>query len=156
MSITIRSATPEDGRLLAGWAQAMARETEDKILPDAAIVPGIANGIANPALARYFIAELNGTPAGTLMLTEEWSDWRNGMWWWIQSVYVAPEYRRRGIYRALYAHVQAMAEADGRVCGIRLYVEDGNHIAQQTYAQLGMQDAHYRIYEHLITKQGTE
>ena len=116
-------------------------------MPDAEVLPGIARGIAVPVLARYFVAEQDGVPAGTLMFTFEWSDWRNGLWWWIQSVYVPPEFRRRGVYRALYAHVRALAEADAGVCGIRLYVENDNRIARSTYEALGMQDAHYRIYE---------
>lgn len=147
MTLQIRPARAEDAALLAYWAQAMALETENKVLPDAEVLPGIARGIADTALARYFVAEQDGVPAGTLMFTFEWSDWRNGLWWWIQSVYVPPEFRRRGIYRALYAHVRALAEADAGVCGIRLYVENDNRIARSTYEALGMQDAHYRIYE---------
>ena len=147
MTLHIRPARIEDAGLLARWAQAMALETENKILPDADVRPGIARGIADPSLARYFVAERDGLPAGTLMLTFEWSDWRNGLWWWIQSVYVPPEFRRQGIYRALHAHVRAMAEADAGVCGIRLYVEKDNRNARRTYEALGMRDAHYRIYE---------
>lgn len=147
MTLQIRPARAEDAGLLARWAQAMALETENKILPDAEVLPGIARGIAEPSLARYFVAELDGVPAGTLMFTYEWSDWRNGLWWWIQSVYVPQEFRRRGIYRALYAHVRALADADAGVCGLRLYVEKDNHAARSTYEALGMQDAHYRIYE---------
>lgn len=147
MTLQIRPARAEDAGLLARWAQAMALETENKILPDAEVLPGIARGIAEPSLARYFVAELDGVPAGTLMFTYEWSDWRNGLWWWIQSVYVPQEFRRRGIYRALYAHVRALADADAGVCGLRLYVEKDNHAARSTYEALGMQDTHYRIYE---------
>lgn len=147
MSLLIRPARAEDAGLLARWAQAMALETENKILPDAEVLPGIARGIAEPSLARYFMAEQDGVPVGTLMFTFEWSDWRNGLWWWIQSVYVPQEFRRRGIYRAMYAHVRALADADAGVCGIRLYVEKDNHAARSTYEALGMQDAHYRIYE---------
>ena len=147
MSMHIRDAVAADAPLLARWAQAMAFETEGKRLPDAGILPGVARGIAEPGLARYFVAEIAGKPVGTLMLTTEWSDWRNGLWWWIQSVYVAPEARRRGVYRALYAHVRALAEANPGVCGLRLYVEKENLAAQRTYAALGMRDAHYLIYE---------
>jgi ribosomal protein S18 acetylase RimI-like enzyme len=154
MTLQIRSARAEDATLLARWAQAMALETENKILPDAEVLPGIARGIAEPALARYFVAEQDGVPVGTLMFTFEWSDWRNGLWWWIQSVYVPAEFRRRGVYRALYAHVRALADADAGVCGIRLYVEKDNHAARSTYATLGMQDAHYRIYEQDIRPTG--
>ena len=154
MTLHIRPARAEDADLLARWAQAMALETENKILPDADVRPGIARGIADPTLARYFVAERDGVPAGTLMFTFEWSDWRNGLWWWIQSVYVPPEFRRQGIYRALYAHVRALAQADAGVCGIRLYVEKDNRNARSTYEALGMQDAHYRIYEQDIRPPG--
>ena len=147
MTLQIRPARAEDAALLAYWAQAMALETENKVLPDAEVLPGIARGIAEPVLARYFVAEQDGVPAGNLMFNFECIDWRNGLWWWIQSVYVPPEFRRRGVYRALYAHVRALAEADAGVCGIRLYVENDNRIARSTYEALGMQDAHYRIYE---------
>ena len=154
MTLHIRPARAEDADLLARWAQAMALGTENKILPDAEVRPGIARGIADPTLARYFVAERDGVPAGTLMFTFEWSDWRNGLWWWIQSVYVPPEFRRQGIYRALYAHVRALAQADAGVCGIRLYVEKDNRSARSTYEALGMQDAHYRIYEQDIRPPG--
>ena len=147
MAISIRSAELNDADCLVAWAQAMALETEQKILPDTHIVPGIAAGLANPHLARYLVAEIDGVPAGTLMLTSEWSDWRNGFWLWIQSVYVAPEHRRKGFYRALYAYVKELAKQDASICGIRLYVEKENHNAQQTYQSLGMIDAHYLIYE---------
>ena len=91
--------------------------------------------------------ETVGMPVGTLMLTSEWSDWRNGDWWWIQSVYVAPEHRRRGVYAALYRHVEALARATPGVVGLRLYVEKDNASAQRTYAALGMVDAGYAMYE---------
>ncbi|MBP7370877.1 MAG: GNAT family N-acetyltransferase [Arenimonas sp.] len=152
MNICIRAATLEDASRLVAWAQAMAFETENKILHETHIKPGICTGLANPQLARYFVAEIDGAPAGTLMLTSEWSDWRNGLWLWIQSVYVLPEHRRKGIYRALYAHVQAMAKQDTNICGVRLYVEKANRTAQQTYQALGMHDAHYLIYEQAASE----
>lgn len=152
MSIPIRPAFLADALLLADWAKAMAFETERKILADDDISPGVRRAIEQVGLARYFIAELDGRPAGCLMLTYEWSDWRNGLWWWIQSVYVKPECRRQGVYRALYAHVQALAENDGDVQGIRLYVEKENQTAQQTYLSLGMHDSHYRVFEQTTRK----
>jgi GNAT superfamily N-acetyltransferase len=91
--------------------------------------------------------ETIGSAVGTLMFTREWSDWRNGDWWWIQSVYVAPEHRRQGVYRALYRHVEQLARATPDVIGLRLYVERDNQRAQQTYTALGMVDAGYRIFE---------
>ena len=152
MSIPIRPAFLADAPLLADWAKAMAFETERKILADDDISPGVRRAIEQVGLARYFIAELDGRPAGCLMLTYEWSDWRNGLWWWIQSVYVKPECRRQGVYRALYAHVHALAENDGDVQGIRLYVEKENQTAQQTYLSLGMHDSHYRVFEQTTRK----
>jgi len=158
-SLRIRDADPEDTALLAQWAQAMAWETERKRLDPDTVRAGIAAGLADPAKARYFIAmhdadvagrETIGVPVGTLMLTTEWSDWRNGDWWWIQSVYVPPEQRRRGVFAALYRHVEQRARDAPGVVGLRLYVEQHNAAAQRTYAMLGMRDAGYAIYEQLF------
>jgi len=152
----IRSAEAADCDLLARWAQAMALETEHKHLDPGTVHAGVAAGIADPAKARYFIAmhdaalagrETIGVAVGTLMVTHEWSDWRNGDWWWIQSVYVAPEQRRRGVFAALYRHVEELARATPGVIGLRLYVERDNAAAQRSYAALGMDDAGYRIFE---------
>lgn len=148
--IIIRDAHRDDLETLARWAEAMALETESKTLAAAIVRAGIAAGIDDPAKARYLVAELDGSAVGTLMLTTEWSDWRCGWWWWIQSVYVAPEGRRRGVYSALYRHVEAQAKAATGVCGIRLYVENDNARAQATYAALGMDDAHYRVFERAL------
>lgn len=142
--------------MLAQWAAALALETEAKVLAPDTILEGVRAGVADAAKARYFIAvgtvvagggETLATPVGTLMLTREWSDWRNGDWWWIQSVYVDPAYRRRGVLSALYRHVEQRAQETERVIGLRLYVERDNAVAQQTYAALGMSDAGYLIYE---------
>lgn len=152
----IRPAIPADAPLLAQWAQAMAWETEHKRLDAGTVLAGVAAGIADPARARYFLAmqdapvaghETLGVAVGTLMLTSEWSDWRNGDWWWIQSVYVPGDHRRRGVFAALYRHVEAQARATPGVVGLRLYVERGNAAAQRTYAALGMRDAGYDILE---------
>ena len=152
----IRPALPADAPLLAQWAQAMAWETEHKRLDADTVLAGVAAGIADPARARYFLAmqdapvaghETLGVAVGTLMLTSEWSDWRNGDWWWIQSVYVPEDHRRRGVFAALYRHVEAQARATPGVVGLRLYVERGNAAAQRSYAALGMRDAGYDILE---------
>lgn len=152
----IRPAEADDGDLLARWASAMAVETEHKNLDPDIVRAGVAAGIADPQRARYVIAmrdasvaggETIGMPVGTLMLTTEWSDWRNGDWWWIQSVYVPPEHRRQGVFAALYAHVRQLALQTPGVVGLRLYVERDNAAAQATYAGLGMVDAGYRIFE---------
>lgn len=146
-TLTIRPARADEAPLLASWAQAMAWETEHKRLDPDTVAHGIAGVFERPGRGRYFMAERGGEPAGTLMLTYEWSDWRNGDWWWIQSVYVAPAHRRQGVYAALYAHVKHLAEASPQVCGLRLYVEHHNAAAQRTYESLGMADAGYRMYE---------
>ena len=151
-AISIRPARQEDVSLMARWAEAMALETEDKPLDSATVARGIRRAFEDANKGRYFIAESAGRPVGTLMLTWEWSDWRDGWWWWIQSVFVDNEFRRRGVYRALYAHVLALAEADPEVRGIRLYVERENVNARRTYEFLGMKDAGYAMYEQVLPK----
>jgi GNAT superfamily N-acetyltransferase len=146
-AIRIRPATADDVSLMARWAEAMAFETENKHLDTATVTRGLDAAIADPARARYFMADVGGEPVGTLMFTLEWSDWRNAWWWWIQSVYVVPEHRRRGVYRALYGYVLTLAKSDGGVCGLRLYVERENVRAMRTYEFLGMKDSGYRLYE---------
>lgn len=155
-TLRIRNAHANDRDLLAQWASAMAWETEHKRLDPATIEAGIEAAIADPAKARYFIAmsevalagrETIATAAGTLMLTREWSDWRNGDWWWIQSVYVPAEHRRQGVFAALYRHVEQLARQTPGVVGLRLYVERDNADAQRTYQAMGMVDAGYAIFE---------
>lgn len=154
--LRIRDAVPADRDLIAEWMIAMAWETEHKRLDPPTVHAGVEAGLADEAKARYFIAmreadvagqETIAVPAGTLMFTHEWSDWRNGDWWWIQSVYVAPEHRRQGVYNALHSHVAALARATPRVVGLRLYVERENMSAQQTYRSLDMDDSGYLLYE---------
>ena len=145
--IEVRQAIMQDATLLASWAQAMAMETEHKHLDGDTVLKGVQAGIADPKRARYFIAMSGESPAGTLMLTTEWSDWRNADWWWIQSVYVHPDFRRMGVFQAMYRHVEKMAKENPGVCGLRLYVEHENKNAQLTYEKLGMVDAGYRMME---------
>jgi GNAT superfamily N-acetyltransferase len=156
MTLRIRDAHAADRDLLAQWAIAMALETEHKRLDPATVAAGVAAGLDDSAKARYFVAMREATlagretvalPVGTLMLTREWSDWRNGDWWWIQSVYVPPEQRRQGVFAALFREVEQRAQATAGVVGLRLYVERDNAAAQRTYAALGMDDAGYRIFE---------
>ena len=145
--LSIRAATAADVETLASFAIAMALETENKHLDRATVTRGIERVLAEPARGRYLVAERGGKVAGTLMLTYEWSDWRCADWWWIQSVFVAEDARRQGVFAALYRHL--LAEIDGRrdVCGLRLYVETENHRAQATYEGLGMSRSHYHQYE---------
>ena len=145
MDLQVRAATADDLDLMARWAQAMAIETEDKALDADIVTRGIAAGLADPGRARYYVASVDDEAAGTLMLTTEWSDWRNGWWWWIQSVYVDPGHRRQGVFAALYRHVREQALDVPDVLGLRLYVEQDNEAARRTYGALGMRDAGYRL-----------
>jgi ribosomal protein S18 acetylase RimI-like enzyme len=149
--ITIRRATIDDVATLVQFNQAMARETEGKELADDILRPGVEGLLARPEYGFYVVAEPNDGPrdaVGSLMITYEWSDWRNGLFWWIQSVYVTPEWRRRGVYTALYDDAKQRAAAEN-VCGFRLYVEKENLAAQQTYERLGMSETHYLMFESL-------
>lgn len=143
----IREAWMEDLDALVGFQQAMASETEDKGLDPARLRRGVQYLIGHPADGFYLVAERSGAAVGSLMVTYEWSDWRSGRFWWIQSVYVAADARRLGVYSALHAAIRERAKADPESCGIRLYVEQDNVIAQQTYRALGMTETHYRLYE---------
>ncbi len=149
IDINIRRAAPADAAFIAESNAALALESEGRTLDDAQLRPGVAAILADESLGFYLIAEINGQPAGQLMITYEWSDWRNGTFWWIQSVYVRPQHRRRGVYRALHRHAAAAAQATGSVCGLRLYVEQDNTTAQQVYAQMGMTQTRYYMYEYL-------
>lgn len=147
MAIRIRDARPADAATIVAFNSALAQETEGKTLDRRLIEPGVQALLADPAKGRYFIAERDGRVVGQTMVTYEWSDWRNGTFWWIQSVYVPPAERRSGVFRALHAHILALAQADPTVCGIRLYVEHHNAHAQRTYLALGMVDSGYALLE---------
>jgi ribosomal protein S18 acetylase RimI-like enzyme len=147
MSLAIRRAGPADAAVVAEFNRLLALESEGKTLDAAVLAAGVAAGLADPNRSTYFLAEEDGTAVGQIMYTTEWSDWRNGWFWWIQSVYVRPEARRRGVFRALYEHVYQAARADGQVIGLRLYVARNNHTAQETYRRLGMEATDYLLFE---------
>ena len=147
MSFLIRPARPADAPFIVDANCRMALETEDLALDRPTVELGVAAVLQDSTKGLYFLAEENGRPVGQLMVTFEWSDWRNGNLWWLQSVYVAPEFRRQGVFTALYRHLRALAEQSG-AAGVRLYVEENNAIAQQTYRRLGMDMTHYRVMEH--------
>ena len=149
-AIRVRPARSQDREILVEFNAAMARETEDKALDPAVLAAGVNAVLAEPQRGFYLVAECDGAIAGCLMITFEWSDWRNGDWWWLQSVYIAPEFRRSGVFRALYAQVERQAAAAPHVIGVRLYVERDNTHAQHTYAALGMHETHYRMYEKTL------
>ena len=146
-TIHVRPAQHGDHAALVEFNAAMALETEDKVLDPGILDAGVAAVLTEPRRGFYLVAECDGAIAGCLMITFEWSDWRNGDWWWLQSVYIAVPYRRRGVFRALYAEVERLAAAAAHVVGVRLYVERDNTRAQHTYAALGMHETKYRMYE---------
>ena len=142
----IRSATPDDVATIAEFNAAMALESEDVVLDIATLTAGVAAALADRSKAFYLLAEADGHPIGQLMVTYEWSDWRNGWIWWLQSVYVRPEYRRAGAFRRLYQRLRALADAQGNVHGLRLYVMRDNAGAKRTYESVGMAHAQYDMY----------
>lgn len=154
MSLSIRQAAIDDRDRIVLFNQAMAKETEGRMLDRGTLNRGVEALLADPARGRYFVAEDEenapdeGEIVGQLAVTTEWSDWRNGDIWWIQNVYVARSHRRRGIYGQLHRHVRAMARESG-VIGLRLYVERDNEAAQSTYLALGMSPSSYVMYEEL-------
>ena len=133
----------------AAFNAAMAFETEGKELIADVIGAGVRKLIETPSLGFYLVAEHEGRVVACLMITNEWSDWRNGLFWWIQSVYVDAAFRRQGVYRRMYEEVRSLAKADAGVCGFRLYVEKENEVAHATYASLGMKETDYFMYEEL-------
>ena len=143
---TIRPATAADLDHLVAWNAAMAAETEHKTLDPAVLRKGVQAVLDEPCRGFYLVAERDGQAVGSLLVTYEWSDWRNGDFYWIQSVYVAPAARRSGVFRTLYAAVEQRAREAGAV-GMRLYVELENHRAQATYEGLGMHRCAYHMYE---------
>ena len=147
--IKIRNAQIEDAGLLAEFNRNMAMETEHIDLIPEVILCGVNAVLENPARGFYVVAEVDGQLVASLMVTTEWSDWRNGQFWWIQSVYVVEQWRRQGLYRMLYEYVKQAANEDQNVCGFRLYVEKDNLIAQRTYDSVGMTETPYKIYEEL-------
>ena len=147
--IALRPATPADVDTLADFNLRMAAETEHKTLDLDVLTPGVAAIVADPTKGHYTVAAIDGDVVGCLLITHEWSDWRNGDIWWIQSVYVVPEQRGRGVFRSLYTHVEQTARAAGAV-GLRLYVERDNTVAQTTYQKLGMRETEYKLMETLF------
>lgn len=166
MSLSIRRGALSDAETLARFNEAMADETEDKPLDADTVRAGVRAVLEHPERGFYLIAQIADSPAkrrksadsqepedkiaGALLITKEWSDWRCGFFWWIQSVYVRPEWRRQGVYRRLYEHVKALASEEPNVCGLRLYVERENHVARRTYSTLGMKETSYRMYEAML------
>jgi GNAT superfamily N-acetyltransferase len=148
--VRIRLGDLVDGAVIAQFNAAMAEETEGQALDPEVAAAGVEGLMGRPDRGFYVVAEHGDEVVASLMVTSEWSDWRAANFWWIQSVYVRPAYRRRGIYRRLYAWVRELAREEPRVCGLRLYVVRQNEIAQRTYAALGMRETAYRLWEDLL------
>lgn len=146
-NVTIRLGTIRDLPDVVAANAALAAESEGRELSRALLEPGVRAALADPARGQYYVAEIDGAFAGQTLITREWSDWRNGWFWWIQSVYVMPAYRRLGVFRALHNHIREAARAAGDVCGLRLYVEQENTRARSTYATLGMKATGYLLFE---------
>jgi GNAT superfamily N-acetyltransferase len=143
----IRKARPTDIDVIANFNSRLAWETEKLRLNSITVSRGVRSLLKDAAKGTYFVAEQDGVIVGQLLITYEWSDWRNGNFWWIQSVYVAAAFRQGGVFRALFSHLEKLARSRRDVCGLRLYVEKNNHQAHRAYGRLGMKHAHYEIYE---------
>jgi GNAT superfamily N-acetyltransferase len=145
----IRIADANDVGSLVEFNQAMAYETEGKTLDSSVLGSGVRAVFDDARRGFYVVCESEDRIIGGLMITYEWSDWRNGWFWWIQSVYVLPEFRGQGVYKRLYGFVRDAASKRGDVCGFRLYVEKENVVAQTSYENLGMERTYYLMYEQL-------
>jgi GNAT superfamily N-acetyltransferase len=148
MSLLIREAVRDDRDRIVLFNRAMARETEGRELDQRVVTKGVEKLLADPKKGRYFVAETEGELVGQVAVTTEWSDWRNGYVWWLQSVYVSKRYRREGVYRRLHLQVQETAREQGAI-GLRLYVERDNGPAQATYRSLGMRESQYLMFEEM-------
>jgi len=148
MPIIIREADREDAARIVLFNLAMARETEGRELDRKVLTKGVERLLNDPARGRYFVAVKGDEVVGQVMITTEWSDWRNGLVWWLQSVYVSKRHRREGVYRMLHDHVRETALTE-KVLGIRLYVERDNLSAQETYRAMGMLASQYLMYEEM-------
>ena len=147
IKITIREATREDTESIVRFQEGMALETEGKVLDESLLRNGITAIFDSTQKGFYLVAEVGSVVVGSLLITYEWSDWRNATFWWIQSVFVDANWRRKGVYRSMYDYVVNVAKSRKDICGIRLYVERTNTIAQETYKDLGMTHSHYDLYE---------
>ena len=147
IKITIREATREDTESIVRFQEGMALETEGKVLDESLLRDGITAIFDSTQKGFYIVAEVSSVVVGSLLITYEWSDWRNATFWWIQSVFIDANWRRKGVYRSMYDYVVNVAKSRKDICGIRLYVERTNTIAQETYKDLGMTHSHYDLYE---------
>ena len=151
--VRIRTAEPEDVEAIAELNVAMAWETERLNLSQSTLIQGVQSVLDHPDRGFYVVAESEGLVVGCLLITFEWSDWRCGQFWYIQSLYIRPLFRRRGVFRQLHEFVKAQAMNQPEVCGLRLYVEKSNRAAQHAYERIGMQAKAYKMYEQMLPEQ---
>ena len=147
MKMNIRTANNGDLHVIVEFNALMAKETEHKELNHETLQKGVDSVLKDSTKGIYYIAEIDDIIAGQLLITYEWSDWRNSNFWWIQSVYVRKEYRNMGVFTALFKHIELLAKRNPTVCGIRLYVEKTNDRAKSTYEKIGLRHAAYDMYE---------
>jgi GNAT superfamily N-acetyltransferase len=150
MPFTVRLAAPKDAPAIIEFNRRLARETENLVLDAKVLEPGVAAILADSTRGRYYVADDQGDVIGQIMITYEWSDWRNGWIWWLQSVYVRADRRKGGVFRSIYEYIEDHARKQGNVVGIRLYVERDNRAAQSTYCKLGFEEIHFYLLQKLI------
>ena len=150
---SVRMAEEKDIDTLVEFNVSLAWETEQKKLSSPVVSKGVQTLLNNPRHGFYIVAETPNETVGCLMVTFEWSDWRNGVFWWIQSVYVKPEFRQQGILAKLYKFLKEKASRESNLCGFRLYVERSNHTAQNAYGRVGMKEIPFKVYEELFEKE---
>lgn len=156
MNLDIRDAELSDQSVIAEFNLRLAEETEDHQLNPSIINSGVAAVLKDSSKGRYWIATIDRQAVGQMLVTYEWSDWRDGVFWWIGSVYVRAEHRRKGVFKSLYQHVETLAKEDQNACGLRLYFEENNSRAKQTYLSLGMKKPGYLVMESIFEKNSFE
>jgi GNAT superfamily N-acetyltransferase len=147
MELKIRKAVASDAPVIAAFNLLLAEESEGRRLDEATAQAGVVGMLQDPSKGLYYLAEAEGAIVGQVMITYEWSDWRNGTIWWIQSVYVKPEFRRAGVFRTLFNYLRTLAQARKDVCSLRLYVHTENTPAHESYIRLGMSLTQYEVFE---------
>ena len=150
--IEIRQAAASDVETIAHYNIALCRETEGRELDPITVNHGVRRFVTEAKRGRYFVAVIDGQVVGQAAHTFEWSDWRNGELWWIQSVYVHPDYRGQGVFRALFSHIKEIGEAEVDCCVIRLYMERENETARESYLRLGFSETDYVVFERLFSQ----
>lgn len=152
MAFIVRPARPNDSPTIVEFNRRLALETENLSLEPAVLTEGVRKALADANRGRYFVADEGNEVIGQIMITYEWSDWRNGWIWWIQSVYVRADRRRSGVFRAILDYIERQAKLDGDVAGLRLYVEKDNQSAQRTYQRMGFDEIHFRLLQKLTPR----